>query len=228
MLVNPDAILKSMQEGANSRTQMSLNKLNDILRCHYEAGEKDFCIATIGRISKANGGVGTVSIRNQSGKHYRRLIEAWAMKANTSMKKPAAAHSKQREIPSDNKLLDLLNDPALRVLFGQIIAERNILKRENKLMKQQTEIVIDLRPCPRVKAESQTAAQQEKVAVLPSLSGILTPMEIESLKVAVSDDLFERQGWQVNEKTGQVKDEHGKQLYKHGFVNAIKKVLSEV
>jgi hypothetical protein len=52
------------------------------------------------------------------------LIDAWATKANTNMKKPPVPHSRKNEIPTDTEVLLRLNDPVMRAVVGQIIAER--------------------------------------------------------------------------------------------------------
>lgn len=222
MQIDPQLILKELKDGATTRTQASLDKLNGVLCKHYEAGEKDFCIATIGRLSVAAKGPSTVTIRNKSGAHYRRLIEAWATKAGTDMKKPLASHSRQREVPSDTRLLERLDDPALRALFGQIIAERNRYKKEVNLLKQQADIVIDKRPIRQA-----NMSKEDTIEVLPSLSGVLTEMEIIALRKAISEEFFAKWGWKVT-KAGQVKCEEYGEIYPRGYVNAIKKVLGEI
>jgi len=188
----------------------------------FQSGEQDFCIATIGRLSTAANGPSTVSIRNKSGSHYRRLIESWATFAGTTMKKPVSNQSRQREIPSDNKLLEHINDPALRTVFGQVIAERNRYRNQLNLLKQQTEFVIDKRPIMRNYFQNDAT-----VEVFPALSGILTDMEKEALDTAISDEFFNDQGWLVTE-TGQVKCQTSGEIYKRGYVNAIKKVLNAI
>lgn len=217
MNIDPEALLNDLKEGRHSRTQQSLEKLNALLKERFESGEKDFCIATIGRASSNQGGISTNSIRNKPGECYRRLIEAWAAKASTTMKKPPVPQSRQREIPSDNKLLDKLDDPVLRTLFGQIIGERNKYRKENHILKQQAEVIVDMRP---QKAKGATE-------VLPALEGVLLPTEIDALKAAISNTFFERQGWSATE-SGAVKDSFGRSLFQVGFVKAIEKVLKQI
>ncbi|MGP4945291.1 gamma-mobile-trio protein GmtX, partial [Pseudoalteromonas nigrifaciens] len=166
-----NVILEDLKIGKTSRTQDSLNKLNALLEARFNAGEKDYSIATIGRVSKAEGGVGTVSIRNKTGEHFRLLIDAWATKANTTMKKPPVPQSRLLDVPSDMDLLKRLDDPAMRAVFGQIIAEKNKLKAENRILKQSAEVVVDMRPNQIVHAEQ--VAQQDTIEVLPSLDGLL-------------------------------------------------------
>ena len=60
---------------------------------------------------------------------------------------------------------------------------------------------------------------------MPALN--LNDMEITALKAAVSDEFFESREWTVS-PAGQVKDENRREVYKHGYVNAIRKILKEV
>lgn len=223
MSVDVNVILEDLKSNKSQRTKDSLDKLNALLEAHFNAGEKDYSIATIGRISKANGGVGTVSIRNKTGKHFRLLIDAWATKANTTMKKPLVPQSKQRGIPSDMDLLLRLDDPALRAVFGQIIAEKKKLKSENHILKKNVEVVVDMRPNQVIHVEQV----HQGVAVLPALNGLLLPSEIEALEDAINEQKMIQRGWTVL-KHGAVKDEHERPLFKNGFVFAIQKVLAQV
>lgn len=223
MQVDINVILEDLKMGKTSRTQDSLNKLNALLEARFNAGEKDYSIATIGRVSKAEGGVGTVSIRNKTGEHFRLLIDAWATKANTTMKKPPAPQSRLLDVPSDMELLNRLDDPAMRAVFGQIIAEKNKLKAENRILKQNAEVVVDMRPNQAIHAEQV----HQDVEVLPSLDGVLLQGDIEALEDAINEDKMALRGWTVS-KYGAVKDEDGRPLFKNGFVLAIQKVLAQV
>ena len=224
MQVDINVILEDLKTGKTSRTKDSLDKLNALLEARFNAGEKDYSIATIGRVSKGDGGVGTVSIRNKTGEHFRLLIDVWATKAKTTMKKPPVAHSRKRNVPSDIELLKRLDDPAMRAVFGQIIAEKNKLRSENCILKQHANITFDMRPTKAVHAEQ---VNQDTVEVLPSLDGMLLPSDIEALEDAINEDKIAQRGWTVS-KYGAVKDEHERPLFKNGFVLAIRKVLAQV
>ncbi len=221
--VDINVILDDLKTGKTSRTQESLDKLNALLETRFNAGEKDYSIATIGRVSKAQGGVGTVSIRNKTGEHFRLLIDAWATKANTTMKKPPLPQSRKLDTPSDMDLLKRLDDPAMRAVFGQIIAEKNKLKAENRILKQNAEVVVDMRPNQFTHAEQV----HQDVEVLPSLDSVLLQADIEALEDAINEDKMAQRGWTVS-KYGAVKDEDGRPLFKNGFVLAIQKVLAQV
>lgn len=223
MQIDTDALLEDLKTNKSQRTKNSLDKLSILLESRFKEGFKDYSIASIGRASEEAGNIGTVSIRNKSGEHYRLLIDAWATKANTTMKKPPVPHSRKNDIPSDMDLLKRIGDPALRAVFGQIIAEKNKLKAENRILKQNTEVIVDMRPNQVVHTEQV----KQGVQVLPSLSGLLLNAEIEALEKAIDEDDIVKKGWTVSNH-GAIKDEYGRPLFNVGFVPAIKKVLSQV
>ena len=67
----------------------------------------------------------------------------------------------------------------------------------------------------------------QEVELLPSLDGVLLQADIEALEDAINEDRMAQRGWMVS-KYGAVKDEHGRPLFKNGFVLAIQKVLAKV
>lgn len=223
MSVDINLILENLKFGKSQRTQDSLNKLNTLLETRFNAKEKDYSIATIGRVSKADGGIGEVSIRNKTGGHFRLLIDAWATKADTNMKKPPIPHSRKNEIPTDTELLLRLNDPVMRAVVGQIIAERKKLKAENHILKQNTEVIVDMRPNQNIGAEQA----HQGIQVLSTLDSLLLPSDIEALKDAIDENKMAQLGWTVS-KYGAVKDENERPLFKTGFVLAIKKILDQL
>lgn len=223
MKVDINIILEDLKTGKTQRSKDSLDKLNALLEARFNEGEQDYSIATIGRVSKADGGVGMVSIRNKTGEHFRLLIDAWATKAKTTMKKPPVPHSRKHDVPSDMELLKRLDDPAMRVVFGQIIAEKNKLKVENHILKQNVDVTVDMRPNQVIHTEQV----KQVIEVLPSLDGVLVKSEIEALEDAINEEKIASRGWTVS-KHGAVKDENDRSLFKTGFISAIQKVLAQV
>lgn len=219
MQIDINVILADLKEGKSKATQESLDYLNALLEARYKVGEKDYSIATIGKVSKESGGIGTVSIRNKSGEHYRRLIDAWATKANTTMKKPPVAHSRANYTPKDEELLQRLDDPALRAIFGQIIAQKKRLEAENRILKNQAEVIVDMRP-------NKQSVQFNAVEVIPSLTGLFLETEVDALKDAIDEDSLARKGL-IKTSTGAIKDTDGHTLFKVGFAKAIQKLLKQ-
>ena len=225
MTININTVLEGLKEGQHPRIQKSLDKLNDILKAYHDAGHRDFSVTAIGRFSANQKGLGYQSLRATKNAHYRRLIEAWATEAGTDMKKPLVEVERFHKLPADFDLLQRLDDPALRALFGQVIAERNRLRQEVKLVKQHANAVIDKRPVQYFKPVAESS---EGVQVMPAMTGLLPPPLVASLEYAISDDCMEKNGW-YHTDLGQVKErEYDTEIYPRGYVLAIRKVLGEL
>ena len=217
-MVDAQLIFEDLKSKASTRQAKSLDILNEVLKAQYDARHHNFSIAEIARLSVDRGGPSASTIRNKTGLIFRQLIEAWAAQAGTTMKLPANTIANGKRVPKDNELLTLIEDPVVRAVFGQIIAERNRFRNELNTLKANSNLMIDLRP----KHKPNRTMHSGTVQVLPALT--LNEMEIEALKGAVSERLFERRDWSVSQ-AGQVKDENGREIFKHGFVSAIKKIL---
>ncbi|WP_336353203.1 gamma-mobile-trio protein GmtX [Pseudomonas atacamensis] len=221
MTVDVQIIFEDLKSQASTRQAKSLSLLNDVLKTQHAAGEHNFSIAEIARQSVKSGGPSAQTIRNKTGLVFRRLIEAWAAHAGSSMKSPAPPFSKGGRIPKDYELLTRLSDPAMRAIFGQIIAERNRYRNELNILKAHSELIVDKRPV-------QSSVQQVEAGSVQLVQTLnLNDMEVEALNAAISDEFFEYREWTVS-PAGQVKDENRREIYKHGYVNAIKKVLREI
>lgn len=220
-MIDAQAIFDDLKAQASTRQAKSLTVLNDVLKSQHASGERNFSIAEIARLSAEQGGPSCQTIRNKTGLVFRQLIEAWAAQAGASMKAPINPLAKGNRLPKDNELLERLPDPALRALFGQIIAERNRFRNELNTLKAHSELIVDRRPMQHFEQPVESGAVQ----LVQTLS--LNDMEVEALKAAITDDFFEYRDWTVT-AAGQVKDENKREIYKHGYVNAIKKVLKEV
>jgi len=223
MELDIDVILEDLKDGKVPRTRQNLDTLNTILKAYAESGQKDFSITQIGRISAADSGPGYEALRATRNTHYRALIEAWAQKCKTNIKKPLTAHARSKSVPVDNKLLERIPDPAVRALFGQIIAERNRYRNEVNLLKQHANITIDKRPVRQFDASSEPS-----IEVLPSLTGVFTESEKKALAYAISDECMVKNDWQTTQ-AGQVKDmEYNTEIFPRGFVTGLRKLLGEV
>lgn len=220
MELDIDLILADLKDGKSQRTQQYLDTLNTILTRYVESGLRDFSVTQMGRISAAGGGPGYEALRATRNSHYRELINAWAQKCSSTMKKPLAKYSRSREVPADNQLLERIPDAAVRALFGQIIAERNRYRKEVNLLKEHANIVIDKRPVRQFEGPSGPAAE-----VLPSLAGELNDFEKQALHWAISDECMQKHNWQFT-LAGQVKEmEYNSEIFPRGFVTGLRKIL---
>lgn len=211
--LHPDELLLMLKNGADQRRVKSLDILHKTLREYVAQGGDDFSIRTIGKLSEVNGGPKEQSIRNATGAAFKDLIMSWEAYARTNS--PKISEKKDISISKNNSsnsdLLKQIEDPALRALIGIIFSERDLYFKENRLLKQQTEITYDKRANKESMLESNTSPK------------ILQEYEIETLKNAISDDFFAQQGW-TTDKNGRVFN--GKvRIYGLGYVTAIKKII---
>ena len=110
---------------------------------------------------------------------------------------------------NDQHVLDSIDDPVVRAVVGSLIAERNKYRDQLNVLKANADIVID-----RTKNTGSNCMEMD-----------LTPMEIEALSSAISDEFMDSHRW-LAMPTGQVRDDAGSEMYKRGYVNAIKKILT--
>ncbi|MCD9527024.1 gamma-mobile-trio protein GmtX [Photobacterium carnosum] len=208
--LNPQIVLEELCEQATVRTKKALQILHQVLEKQSQSASKDFSIATVGRLSSEQGGPSTQTIRNRTGKHFQQLIDVWAAYTGTTRKKPLSVRQKQLLNSNDQHILDSIEDPVIRAVVGSLIAERNKYRDQLNVLKANADIVID---------------RTTKIQSKDNEQGVdLTQMEIEAVRVAISDDFFNSQNWVVM-PTGQVKDEDGQEIYKRGYVNALNKML---
>lgn len=218
-MIDPQIIFEELVTQANKQQAKSLAILHNVLAAHKITRNVNYSIATIARLSVGAGGPSASTIRNAGGFRFRQLIDAWA--ASVGADRKLSSKSKLHSVPSDNELVRRIDDPALRAVFTQILAERRRYLLELNLLKSQQDIIIDRRP-------NSTGASSSGMSVqlLPSLKGILSDMETTALRDAISDDFFDKQGWTVT-RAGQVKG-NSCEIYKHGYVPAIRKILKEI
>ncbi|ENM5907334.1 gamma-mobile-trio protein GmtX [Vibrio mimicus] len=210
--VNPNIVLEELCFSATLRTEAALRTLYEVLEKQSQVTPLDFSIATVGRLSGEQGGPSTQTIRNRTGKHFQQLIEAWAAYAGTTTKKPLSVRQKQLLNSNDQHILDSIDDPVIRAVVGSLIAERNKYRDQLNVLKANADIVID-----RTKNTGSN---------LHSNSVDLTPIETEALRSAISDEFLNSQRWVVM-PTGQVKDDNGVEVYKRGYVNALKNIIRD-
>lgn len=209
--VNPHIVLEELCSRATTRTSLALNILHKVLEQQSQSETQDFSIATIGSLSGEQSGPSTQTIRNRTGKHFQQLIEAWAAYSGTTRKKPLSVRQKQLLNNNDKHIQESIDDPVIRAVVGTLIAERNKYRDQLNVLKANVDIVIDRRT--NNSPDRSTKTEQ------------LTPMEIEALRTAISSEFMEENNWVIM-PTGQVKTHNGVEVYKRGYVNAIRKMVS--
>lgn len=213
MDMHPDELFSKLYENASTRKKKTLELINNACKKQSESDVKDFSIGTIARLIEDDGGPSEQAIRNKNGEDYRVLISRWAEYYETTTKKP----KKAKRTTVNDDILASISEPTTKALVGMLMAENKNLKIENSLLKEQTLPTIDMRPT------NDISRNKDVVIVEPSYK--LTDTEIEALRNAISEEVMERQGW-TTDKHGRVK-ENIIQIYKAGYITAIRKILNE-
>jgi len=215
-LNHPDSLLESLlSEGCRPSRRKGLEGLHKICRAQSES-RGEFSLSTIGRLCEAAGLFKWRILYNAGSEDYRQLIEAWSAYTGTP-KREASIQQPQLE---SMKVLQVIEDPALRALVQKVISERNKLRGELNLLKAQKKFHIDL----RAPADSTPALMSPSSQPLGNLWN-LTNSELDALKQAISKELFESEGWREGSH-GEVYNSLGRKLFDFGFTKAIKKVLA--
>lgn len=214
----PEQVLAALKACARPQTCRALEVVNSVCAQAHQVGARDFSLATIGRLTEQRHGPSMRTLYNEKSAHYRTLIKAWAdYTAKTSGRLDITPPKPMAE----EDLLRKIEDPALRGVFGAIVAERNRLRSELALLRAQANIVVDRRSYP-----GEINMANGKVMQILTGSHQLLPLEKESLARAISADLLRQEGWSEG-PNGEILNAKGRRLYGLGYATAIRKLLGE-
>lgn len=216
-LIPPIQLLQQLKEGARLQKQRNLDVVHEICAELHRLGSRDFSLATIGRMSGERGGISKNALYNKTAKDFQALIEAWRVFSDSTKHKAMPRMEVRPE--SDESLLRKIPDVAVRSIMGMIIAERNRLRAEVKILKGNTNIVIDKRVLP---GQIQKEVGGQLVQVLEACG--LSETERKALAKAISPAFLTEEGWREGEH-GEVYNAQGRRLFDLGFANAIRKML---
>jgi hypothetical protein len=204
---HPDIVLsRFVDKKPRPQKMKNLKAIHELCGAHYEAGERDFSVATIGKLCEARGVLKARGLYNAPLADYRALIDAWASYAGPALPKP-----KQQLATED--YVRRIEDPAVRMLVQGVIAERNKLKAQLNTLKAATTVVVDRRP-----VESTTTKG------LPVPAKGLTDSERNSLSKALSPVFLAEQGW-TEAELGEIVNARGRTLFDPGFATGLRKLL---
>lgn len=217
-VLSPEQVLTALKVGARPQTCRALDVVNSVCAQAQKLGARDFSLATIGRLTEQRHGPSMRTLYNAKSAHYRALIKTWADYTAQIAGHPDIAAVKPL---AENDLLRKIADPALRGVFGAMIAERNRLRSEVTLLRAQANIVVDRRVFPG-------DIRLNKGQVMQVLTGShqLLASEKESLLKAISAEFFQQEGWSEG-PDGEILNAKGRRLYGLGYATAIRKLLGE-
>jgi len=216
--VPPEQVLGALKNDARPQKRRALDVVNAVCAELHKIGGRDFSVATIGRLSEQRGGPSMRTLYNAQSEHYRILIKAWAECARAAAGTSAGAAAKPL---AEDDLLRRIPDPALRALFGTIVAERNRLRSEINVLRSHTNIVVDRRVLP-----GNIAVADGQITQVLTPGDRLLPMEREALARAISFKFLEQEGWREG-PNGEILNAKGRKLFELGYGTAIRKTLGE-
>lgn len=221
-LIDPSQVLAALSSGVRPQKRQNLEIIHQVCTELHRLGSRDFSMATVGRMSEERGGISQRALYNSTSRDFKTLIQAWVAWVAGSRKSVAEAKAKALEtetVADDSHLLRRLDDPALRTLFGYIIAERDRLRGEVKLLRRQANVVVDRRVLP---GHINITPQGQVVQVMSSVG--LSETEKQALSQAISEDFLAQEGWSEG-PDGEIRNTYGRKMFDIGFANAIRKVL---
>jgi hypothetical protein len=214
---DPNQFFETIKTGARPQKQRNLEIIHQVCAELHRLGSKDFSLATVGRMSEERGGMSRRALYNATSNDFKALIRSWEA---FSTHKKSEHKSRDKQLP-DNALLQKISDPALRALMGVIIAERDRLRGEVKVLKSNANVVIDKRVLP---GHVNVTPQGQIIQVLDGITR-LSETEKHSLSQAVSEDFLRQEGWSEG-PNGEILNSHGRKIFDIGFANAIRKLLN--
>lgn len=214
--IDPNQLFEALRAGAQrAQKRRNLEIVHQMCAKLHNLGSKDFSLSTIGRMSEEKGGMSLRALYNSTSGDFKALIRAWADFAADKV-----SETKPREAPpADTALLRKIPDPALRALVGSIIAERDRLRGEVKVLKTNANVVIDKRVLP---GHVSVTPQGQVIQVVNSAG--LSETEKQSLAQAISPEFLRQEGW-AEGANGEIVNNRGRKLFDIGFANAIRKLL---
>lgn len=217
--IDPATLFAELSANARPQKRANLEIIHKVCQELSRLGSTDFSLATIGRMSEERDGISRRALYNSTSEDFKRLIQAWAnvteARQNTAPKrKSVEAHSES------NEFLRKIADPALRSLIAMVIAERDTLLGEVKLLRANANIVVDRRTLP---GHVNVTPSGQVIQVMSSAG--LSNTEKQALEQAISSQFFKHESWSEG-PNGEILNSTGRKLFDIGFTNAIRKVLA--
>lgn len=217
-IVDPNQLFVALTASARPQKRHNLEVTHQVCAELHRLGSKDFSLATVGRMSEERGGMSQRALYNATSGDFKTLIRAWASFAVAGVK-PAAEPKVREATQDDSGLLKKIDDPALRALLGYIIAERDRLRGEVKLLRAHANVVVDRRVLP---GHINVTPKGQVVQVLSSAG--LSDTEKQALSRAISAEFLDQESWSEG-PNGEILNSRGRKLFDIGFANAVRKVL---
>ena len=216
--IDPTQLFEALCAGSRPQKQHNLQIMHEVCAELHRLGSRDFSLSTVGMMSQERGGLSKRALYNSTSQDFKTLIRAWATFATIGTQRASERNSRD-SIPNDRNLLLNISDPAMRALMGYVIAERDRLRGEVKLLRSQANVVIDRRVLP---GHINITSEGQVIQVMSNAD--LSDTEKQALDHAISADFLKQEGWSEGQN-GEIMNTRGRKIFEIGFANAIRKVL---
>ncbi|MBF8176060.1 gamma-mobile-trio protein GmtX [Herminiimonas contaminans] len=216
--IDPTQLFDALCAESRPQKQHNLQIMQEVCAELHRLGSRDFSLSTVGMMSQERGGLSKRALYNSTSQDFKTLIRSWATFATIGTQRTSERKSRD-SIPDDRNLLLNISDPAMRALVGYVIADRDRLRGEVKLLRSQASVVIDRRVLP---GHINITAEGQVIQVMSSVD--LSDTERQALDLAISREFLEQEGW-TEGKNGEILNSRGRKIFDIGFANAIRKVL---
>lgn len=217
-VVNPRHLFEALTVNTRPQKRRNLEIIQEVCAELHRLGSKEFSLATVGRMSEARGGMSRRALYNSTSGDFKTLIRAWANFGTAGGKQTIEPKHRETAL-TDGALLQRIDDPALRALLGNIIAQRDQLRGEVKLLRAHANVVVDRRVLP---GHINVTPQGQVIQVMSSAG--LSDSEKQALSQAISAEFLAQEGWSEG-TNGEILNARGRKLFDIGFPNAIRKAL---
>jgi hypothetical protein len=190
---------------SNSRKQVTVEGLWQVLEEMRRMGISAFTIAQVGRHAEAAGILHTQTLRNTGGEDYRSLINAFAQEIGAAITSVPATTATPLETAIDN-IADLDIRTRLRMVLVENVRQREEIGRLRQAFKH-------MQPASTVETSS-----------VELLSPPDPRLDIAPLEKFLAVDWIDERRWSV-EANGAIYDEINECVAPVGFVDSLKALL---
>lgn len=217
--IDPTKTFTELSADVRPQKRANLEIIHKVCEELNRLGSTDFSLATIGRMSEERGGISRRALYNSASGDFKQLIQAWA-NVSVGKQKPSTKRKARETLNETDAFLRKIADPALRSLMAMVIAERDTLLGEVKLLRANANIVVDRRTLP---GHVNVTPSGQVIQVMSSTG--LSDTEKQALEQAISAKFLKSEAWSEG-PNGEILNDRGRKLFDIGFTNALRKALA--
>ena len=218
-LAAAEAFFHLRHSETTKRGQKTLENIRAVC-LEMASAKEEIIVAKVGRtLKKRYGGPDVQSIRDQPDR-LKRLVEMYAAYQQALVPK------RERPERRTEQRLAEINDLGLRAELRELIAERDELKAQVKVLRQAYK---RLQPIEKLTPEQCYGPVAERTSIVQfdetTSTPLFTPDEARAVTHFLNEDFLFDEGLRIDEGTGLIKDESNRLLLGFPFITALRKIV---